>query len=504
MGQAIFSASIVITSAIVLIHQRILRLTWLDPVVIATLGFLCSGIFLLSHFVVYIHGGTYDSTFLPTTTMYFIVAILAWHVGGLTGWWFARRGPRPATAPLAGDPDRRPIPLWLDDSPLFVTFLYGFSILFIAVSMFDLLDAVSALKSFTLTALRKLAILDTMKGNQDFQPESALKAILRSGFLLWTTTVIVRWSLNRRVSIASIIVFFWGSLSIMLSGLSTGKRSGIALMVALFGLSFWLAKAVARASAYPHGCSFQVALPTLRLRRAWSFAAAALAVLYALFVVFPMARNPNAIYAAEKFLNLTHPARFGPPVYWLAENAGIPQAPVAAYGLAYFTHGLVKAAYFLEKPTILPPKQHGFYNGKAIIRLISLIEPKLYQKWENIRIQLAAAFARNNMSTNPWKSLIGDLILDFDPSITIFMIFIISLSSEYLFRIFLNMRSIKFFPIAVFFSLFSLSVPFFGGFVNNFIMYPIILWIAIFFLNDVCLEAIGRRRSFRGRPYSRQ
>ncbi|MGY4867401.1 O-antigen polymerase [Mycolicibacterium elephantis] len=140
--------------------------------------------------------------------------------------------------------------------------------------------------------------------------------------------------------------------------------------------------------------------------------AAAVAVAYYFFIIFPVQRNPALPTAVETHLGWAANSYLPDWVKEIAAQDGFSSFSVFAYSTGYFSRALDKLNYFLVHTDVSNWYLLGQYNFPQLSRLFASVSAS-ESGWYEARMDIANLMYEQGWSPNPWATGVRDLVVDF-------------------------------------------------------------------------------------------
>lgn len=454
MGQFFFSLALIVLLLVLYLWMSRAGIAVIEPAKLFLISFAIGFSLLFSHSVVRLHGPDYYSTFTFKTGLFMAASFLFFSIGALIG-------TRAATARM---PERSFEP-YNRNGPI-TSALAGGTILYIVLVLQEL--ATSPASIFTgasIYVLRQIA--------QAQEVESQVGAIdlvfslSRTSLLLFLVIVIFQ---QKEIGRLLKILAYVGGGVLVIEALSSGARSAMAFVPLFLGLAASLKLYEVRMTEGGRLVGLMKRSPVR-----WYSVVAGMFLVYILFVAFPLSRNPNLVKNFEFFLSLSHPSEFGWWVNGLSTITYFESVKALAYGTQYLSLGITKLSYFIENTDLSSLHSLGYYNAKVLVRFASVFDPSLYDRWLDIREAVGDAMAMQGLNENPWRSIMGDLLLDFGLFGTPVFLFAMGFTFQFWFRRLVCKQEAAASSLAVLLCATCAVCGFFGPFANNNLAYPLVL-----------------------------
>lgn len=389
-----------------------------------------------------------------------------------------------AKSRLSGHPARKEISS--PDTPV-LSIIGALSLLYIVLAGYDLLTSPLSFLRVGFSGIGELRQAHwTNAGDADVGIYGFAKSIGRTSVILLVMMAMLR---GRKVNTLLLGLALVGGAMLILEGLSKGGRSylGFALLFAAMGgaLPYF------STAAAPNG---RIVGRLARLPIRWYHLALGGVFAFFSFVIFPAMRNANLEGQLLRHLNYRHPSEFGAWVELLSSSIGAGWLKMFVFGSGYFSHSITKLVYFITESDVPGYGLMGFFNAKFFVRIASIMDESLFRDWLGIRERLANGLQWMGYTTNPWATLLRDLIIDFGFIGTPIAMFIFGLLSQYGFRRLMATRRAECMALAGVICICTAVSGSFGPFVNNMISYPLFFMGLVLLANETLRSLSSRAR----------
>jgi hypothetical protein len=320
---------------------------------------------------------------------------------------------------------------------------------------------------------QELSAIRVSKLANRYEGSDVMLSIARSCFLVTVPVYIFLRSSGRGwIKRVFTIFFVLSSALFVLEGVLSATRMNILILILIFVLSL---------SVQKHGSKkYNSESRSIRLLQLSVLIAAGWLVL----VAIPAARNTDMFISGLNFyLARSHSAELNE--MYLSDNGVF---SIVVYSLRYLSIGIVKLIDLINS------YDYGYwafegYNIKVFTKVFSFLGFNTGSDWLGVREAYQTYSNSLGYNDNPWKTLIGDLVIDFGLLGGLLIISVLGFAASSIF--WTSSRRSLLMPkvMSVYLTAGLLCAPFFGFLVVNILIYPTVLSLSLFFIGCMFTNA---------------
>jgi hypothetical protein len=455
MGQIFYSFAMLAVIAVCYLSLSMANVRLIEPLKLMLLGWAFGFVLLASGAIMY------QQQFSLLSFVVLSMSIGAATAGGILGSLFATS--KANTLP----------PIDLPAVPLVNIVLMLGVMVYLVLEAHDLATAPDSILRSGFSALGELRHEHWAQTSAD--PDAGalgvIKSFARTSALLALMMAVFQ---GKRISFFQRWLTYAGVLLVVLEGLSAGGRSHIAFALLYFELS--RALMLARVRVLP---TSQIEIYLTRSPVRWYHIILGIVTAYVIFIYFPMSRNVALADKIVNYLNMRQPAAFGAWVDAASDNPFLVWVKPLAFGSGYFSQAIVIAIFYIQNTDISHFHMFGFYDGKFFVKLLSIFSQSVDKYWNYIDQRIAFEPYLVGYQTNPWGTVISDLLVDFGLWGTPVFMFFFGYLSQMGFRQFLIGARPEYKTVAVVIATCAAVSGAFGPFTNNMVAYPLFLMLIL-------------------------
>lgn len=467
MGQIWFSLLMIVCIFFIYKRMSAVGILFLEPGKLMLISWGVGIFFLLSGAIIY------KQEFSLQAFAVVLLSLVFFSLGAIMG-VIGAKSHRPM-----GDPEKRLA------SKLVVQTLFLGSVVYILVTSYNLITSPDSILRVGLAGLSDLRAAHWENAEDAGGGASnLLLSIARTSVLLFIMLSI--FQARKGTFKLQLIVVIAGAILLTLEGLSKGGRSYLGFTVLYVGAALALNYYRTELSS-----TYRIKAKLDQFPIRWYHYLGGILFVYFAFIVFPQSRNVEIEGQLLKYLNFRHPSGFGQWVESISVVQGFGWVKTLVFGSGYLSLPITKAVFIIEQSVLPDQYLLGFYNGKFFVRIASLFDSNIYINWLMIRSNLIAnEMASFGFNTNPWGTILKDLVIDFGNWGAPFFMFAYGFLAQFWFRRLMHTQRADRMVLAGVIAITCAVSGFFGPFVNNTVAYPlflmiILLWIASVLRTDI-------------------
>ena len=473
MSQALFSVLVILVTSILARCFRRCGASFFEPVPIFLYGILFSASLLLTHLIV-ILPVEHQFPFTWFSFIIIVVGLFVFALGGLAGIASSRIGSTKRLATHCESGISRPPGASNANHPglgdFSIVFVLGiFAAYYIVTNLVNMANFVS-FDFLDLLAEYRQRDLEARQGNT-IEGGSILMSLSRSAAVVIVVLLFLGFQVHiRRISrLLFVALSICGIATLVFEDLISGARFGLLFVCLLFVFSR-ITTSSDRVSTR-NGLALRY---TTAPFRSFHLFIGFTVITFAL-VFMPYLRNPDLAESLNIYLSFAHSARLS-EFLTTGSDTGITGVIASiTYGVRYFILALPKLAFTIDFVVPDFPLASGVLNGKLLLKFTSIIDPTLNSTWFEVRENYASVMGQFGFNPNPWKTIIGDVLLDFGfygylPALFAFGFFL-----QFFYRVSLSINDMTAKVISIVLMSMGFCSAFFGVLVINLFVYTLAL-----------------------------